>query len=443
MYSTVQTSNFRLKIMSRKLKIIITIIITLVLISLVGFLFFYKNNNGETGTDIIKNALPFGGGADETSNFIPTPINTETDGSLNEGSASSLPKIFQLHKTAIAGAFPFVVKTNKGEEKTLIRYLERGVGHIFETNMDTMEETRISNVTRLKIYEAVWGNSGKNVIIRYLDDTDGETIRSFLIKLTGVTPTEKIPGEGETPVQPQNTETEGVFLPEKIKNVALSSDSMNIFYLIDTGSTAFGTKYNLETGDTSRIFNSPFTEWLPQWPNENIIAFTTKASEKFPGYLYFLNLKTGDFEKILGGIQGLTTLTNPTGDKVLYSENIENKLVLNLYTIKNKTKQEIPFVTLPEKCVWGNVKTDTIYCAVPTVIPVGSYPDGWYQGLMSFSDEIWEIDTDTLTPKLVVTPMSEAREEMDVINPILDPSGKYFFFTNKKDLSLWGVRLSK
>jgi hypothetical protein len=425
--------------MSKKTKIIILITVTLVIVVLIGFLFFYKNQNGERGVDIVNNALPFGKGAPNAQTSTTTPIKDGSGGFIGGGENNNIQKLFQIHKTAVAGAGPFVIQTEGGEEKTLIRYLERGVGHIFETNLSTMKESRISNTTRLKIYEAVWGENGKSVIIRYLDDKDGETIRSFLIKL-GDTPTqEEIPGESAP--QTQNTETNGMFLPENIKNVTVSGDSKKIFYLLNTGDVALGTIYNLETEKTAQIFRSAFTEWLPQWPNKNMITLTTKPSSEVPGIVYSLDTKTERMTKVLGGIKGLTTLTSPDGEKVLYSESVRGGITLNLYNTKNHSSQTLPFTTLPEKCVWGNVNTNIIYCAVPTVIQNGAYPDEWYQGFVSFSDDIWTIDVETLTTKLLVSPTKEAREEIDAVNLLLDPNERYLFFTNKKDLSLWGIRI--
>ena len=422
--------------MNKTLKI--TSIAIILILGLMGFLFFYKNSDGKSGAEIVRNVLPFGAGSDasrtQETNFTG---NGSEDFSNTEGAVSVLPTLFQVHKAAVAGAYPFVKKDDAGEEKTLVRYLERSVGHIFETDLSTMQKERISNTTRLKIYEAVWGNNDKNVIIRYLDDTNDSTIRSFAIKLADNTPTLEIPGE--KPSVSQETELEGFFLPENITSISVSPDTKKIFYILNTGNRVLGTIYNLESSKTAQIFQSPLTEWLPQWPKEDTVALTTKPSGDIPGFLYFLNTKTEDLSKILSGIKGLTTLTNPNSTKVLYTESFSGGFDLKLYDTKNRSSQTIPFTTLPEKCVWGN--ENIIYCAVPTKIPTNTYPDAWYQGVVTFSDDIWAFDTETFTTKLLVSPVKYSREEIDAINPSTSSNGKYLFFTNKKDLSLWGVRI--
>lgn len=428
--------------MSKNSKIIITTVVILLLVGLTVFLFLYQNKKGETGVDIIKNSLPFGKSSGDVPGFTVEPLNDGDKFLTGKNEQSFLPKLFQIHKNAIAGASSFEQNADEdiNEKETIVRYLERGVGHIFETNLSTtQQEKRISNVTRLKIYEALWGENGKSVIIRYLDNEDGKTIRSFLIKLTGDIFTEEIPGEVASPVK--EPETEGVFLPENIKNLTMSNDLKKIFYIFDTGSVALGTVYNLETGNASQIFRSVFTEWLPQWPNKNTITLTTKPSSAVPGIIYFLNIMTEKVTKILGGINGLTTLTSPDGENVLYSESTRGGFTLNLYNTANQSKQKLPFVTLPEKCSWSNLNATTVYCAVPTIIPIGEYPDQWYQGLSLFSDQIWKIDINTFTTEIIITSSDMKNEEIDGINLNLSPKEDFLFFTNKKDFSFWGVRI--
>lgn len=423
--------------MNKILKITLISFVVVLIVGTVSFLFFYKNESGDRGLDIVTKTLPFGVSPDEDVEFTTTL--TEDDGVAvsEEDFVFAPPKLFQVHNTAVAGAFSF---TNETNSRTFVRYLEKGVGHIFETEIDTMDKNRISNVTRLKIHEAVWGESGKSVVIRYLDTEDGETIRSFLIKLKDSSEKPTTPGE-EMEIS-EEQETEGVFLPENISELAVSSDSEKIFYLIDTSSSSIGTIYNLGSGKTAQIFGSEFTEWLTQWPNKNTITLTTKPSGGVAGVMYFLDVNTEDSKKILSGIDGLTTLTSPDGKKILYSESNRSGFTLNLYNVEDSTHQILPIRTLPEKCVWSNKETNTLYCSVPVSVSAGKYPDRWYKGLVSFSDKVWVVDTEKHTTKLIADPTNEAREEIDGIKLTLDPKEDFLFFVNKKDFSLWGARLT-
>ncbi len=433
--------------MSKTLKITTISILVILIFGLIGFLFFYQNKEGDSGVDIIKNALPFGGTPYEPTEVTPTESIVD-EGEILSGWVGSIskPKLFQLHKEAIAGSYLFKkdISNEDGDKKTIARYIERGVGHIFETEMNNLKEERISNITRLKIYEAVWGNSGKNVIIRYLDDKDEETIRSFVITLGDTEITPLLEFEEEIPIEIVEQETEGIFLPENISGIALSEENdKKIFYIFELNNSTVGTIYNLENSKMAQIFQSPFTEWLPQWPSKDTITLTTKPSEKVPGFMYFLDVKTERFTKILSEINGLTTLTNLDGNKILYSESKNSWISLSIYDTEKHSSKELPLSTLPEKCTWSKMDKNIIYCAIPNNPTRGSYPDQWYQGLISFSDDIWAINTETYATERILSLTDTAREEFDVIKLQIDDEDRFISFTNKKDLSLWSVKLPK
>ena len=65
----------------------------------------------------------------------------------------------------------------------------------------------------------------------------------------------------------------------------------------------------------------------------------------------------------------------------------------------------------------------------------------WYQGITSFSDSVWMIDIETQTVKVLADPVNIAGEEIDLIKPVLSQDENYLFFINKKDSSLWSLRL--
>ena len=69
--------------------------------------------------------------------------------------------------------------------------------------------------------------------------------------------------------------------------------------------------------------------------------------------------------------------------------------------------------------------------------------DLWYQGLISFSDSMWIIDTKTQTTNILINPIDVVGKEIDIIKPILSPDENYLFFVNKKDSTLWQLRRSK
>ena len=169
-----------------------------------------------------------------------------------------------------------------------------------------------------------------------------------------------------------------------------------------------------------------------------MITLNTKPSYGVQGFMYSLDPVTKKMNKILSGIYGLTTLTSPNGKLILYGN---NNLSLNLYNLDTQDSIALGIKTLPEKCVWNSGST-AIYCAVPKSIDSANYPDSWYQGETSFSDQIWKVNVDSGSASIIADPVQFSKgEDVDGIKLSLDESEKYLFFVNKKDSYLWELSL--
>ena len=130
--------------------------------------------------------------------------------------------------------------------------------------------------------------------------------------------------------------------------------------------------------------------------------------------------------EVLGGLYGLSVLPNPAAQLVLYSDiSISGNLVTSLYNIKTASSQDLPFVTLADKCVWSKQNPLDLYCAVPSSAPAG-YPDTWYQGTASSVDQIIEVDTDTGSVHLVSNLAVATRTQIDAEWLALDPSERFY-----------------
>jgi len=73
----------------------------------------------------------------------------------------------------------------------------------------------------------------------------------------------------------------------------------------------------------------------------------------------------------------------------------------------------------------------------------GSLPDGWYQGVVSFSDDIWRIDITTGVTTMLVSPPKTAGEEIDATKLLLSPDEAFLLFVNKKDSTPWSLKLTE
>ncbi len=457
----------------RNFTLLIIILIAILAVGL-GFFYFYNTNQiattaGSPGSNFVSKFFPFFKSTPapveptapaDVSGFQPAPVVEAPKLKLTK--VSSMPiagfGIFMKERfkelpvvvpvvAPVDITVPVVTTTTSTTKKTTtktktpvkptspptefvpaVRYVERATGNIYQTFADKIEERKFTTTIIPIIYEAHFGNKGESVIMRYLK-TDDRTIETF----TGSLPKEVLGADttGENQIK-------GSFFPENISDLSMSADTLKLFYFFNIGDGTVGITSGSLGDKKSQVFNSPFTEWLSQWPNTKMITLTTKPSATVPGYMYAVDPNKKDFNKILGNINGLTTLTSPNGKLVLYSN---NNLALSIYSLDSRSSNPLGLKTLPEKCVWGK-NSDSLYCSVPKFVDQLAYPDVWYQGQVSFSDQIWKINVTNNNASLILDPASTiGGEDMDGIKLALDDGENYLFFVNKNNSYLWKLNL--
>jgi hypothetical protein len=408
----------------------ILLIIVLILLGAFFFYLFYLRptpnpTNGEDGGGFFSNLNPFG-----KTTVIPPKTTTPNENDSTEfppNTQEEIKKLVKVSTMPVAGYTPFQKEKELGEYSSALRYVARENGNIYQTFTDIIKERKFSNTIIPRVYEALFGNDGNTVLMRYLKN-DGKTIQTFI----GNLPIEKI---GDDSII--TNDVQGTFLPDNIIDVSVSPDTNKIFYLINTNDTVAGIMMNLKDSKKTQIFDSPFTEWLSGWAGNSKMILTTKASGVAPGYIYELDVAKRTPSKVIGDINGITALPSPSGKKLIYSD---NNLTLKVYNIETRESITLGLRTQAEKCVWDSGSI-VIYCAIPKNISSGIYPDTWYQGEVSFNDQIWSIDTTTNSATILVDPLVSGGEEIDAIKIMLDTEENFLFFVNKKDSFLWSFDL--
>ena len=172
------------------------------------------------------------------------------------------------------------------------------------------------------------------------------------------------------------------------------------------------------------------------------MTVTTKGSGSASGFSYSIDTKSAEMKKIIGGIRGLSVKMSNDGKEVIYSSG--NKSVgTYILNLKDNSSSETLFKTLVDKCVWSKIRKNEVYCAVPTEIPDGFYPDDWYKGNVSFVDQIWHLDVTTGEVHLLANLLNLSNTLIDATNLTLDPKENFLYFINKRDLSLWSLDLNQ
>ncbi len=342
-----------------------------------------------------------------------------------------IPILRQISTTPIGG-----MSASTTASTTLVRYVDRGTGHVSEARADEAEIIKLSNTTLPRIYESYWNKNLTSAVFRYIKE-DTDVVVNFYAEIR------KVSGTSTDTVNKTPYEIKGKFLSSTIKELAVSPKGDRIFTFNIEEGRGVGYLSQFDESKKTKILDTPLTQLSVSWPEENTIILTTKASGVSSGYTYSLDTKTGTLKKIFGGVVGLTTKPSVDLKYLMFSNRTGRTIGTFLYNTSTRTTSETIFKTLPEKCVWSSLRKNELYCAVPTEIPDALYPDDWYKGSVSFIDQIWHLDTITGEVHLLANLLDLSDKLIDATGLTLDPKENFLYFINKNDLSLWSLDLNQ
>ncbi len=420
--------------MSKKSLIILITFLLILFGGAIAYLFLSIKPSSIVDNTVIdgntSNPFPFGNGTPDGGRATTTGGTGSTNRPL---APTTRPALRHLSLVPVAGAGIYDTASS-----TQVRHIERGTGYIYQSRIGDTEQTKLSNTPIIKIYEAFWTDKSSGVIIQKLKEDD-QTVDSFLITMSSPS---LIQSTSTSLASSLSSKITSNFLGSNIQSIALSPKKDRVAYLIPslTGGVT-GVVAKTDGSGKVQTFDSPLKSWTLTWPSDTSLAFTTKATSNNPGFLYFVSTVTNASTKILGGIDGLTTLTNTDASRVLFSKSIEGGITTQVFDVKLGRTEDAGFTTLPEKCVWSKKEKTVVYCGIPLSIPQNNYPDAWYKGKMFFSDELWKIDTLTGIFERVADLRALSNQDIDVTSLILNSRENLLVFINKADLTLWSLEL--
>ena len=398
----------------KRIIILISVVLGLFLIALIGYFFIIQGGPNAPGgiASKFKGFFPFGG--EETPAPTPEPEPTTPQ----PKPTNYTQKLRKLSTAPVSGAGTLDVKAG-----TLVRYIEKATGHIYETELFSPNSNRISNTTIPVVYDAVWGNKNNSLVARYLR-ADNQSVDTYSLTVK------------EVATSSENT-ISGIAFPSNIGDVSVFET--NVFYLKRNLDSSTGFVSSFDGKKIKEIWNSPIRELLSQFVNVKTVALTTKPAQGMGGFLYFVDTSSGQIKKILANIPGLSTLVSPDGTQVLYLSGNQ----IYIHDLKSGLSQKTTPVTFPEKCAWSKKDKNIIYCAVPKENIGGASLLSWYQGFISLTDDIWKYDIKNNTSSLIENLSNDSGESIDVIKPLLSENEQYLVFMNKRDNFLWSLDLMK
>ena len=342
-----------------------------------------------------------------------------------------MPRLRMISGEPVAGYLPFetvATTTLAGTTTTTsfenaVVYTQRVSGHMYVARESTEAQTRLTNTTIPKVYQAQFSSSTA-ALYRYLAD-DGVSIRTFYGSIASGT-----------------SEFTGTFLTNNIDSVALSADGKQMIYTMDRGDQFFLNRSNIDGSAMSTIFNSYIKEWNVQWPQQSKVFLTSKADSRYPGVLYVIDPATRRFDKLLSDILGLATLANPDGSRVAVSyTDPNNDFGFAIFNVAERDYAYPNFRTIAEKCVWSKIDTSVIYCAAPLERVFESMPEAWYMGKISTMDTIFRLDTDDMSSVEILTQIGLEGNDLDIDDMALSKDESFLYFINKRDLTLWSYEI--
>jgi hypothetical protein len=388
-----------------------------------GFAPLNSNNAGSQNSSN-TNAVP------------PNTLNVNNSPATAPVSSSGLP-VLRLYSNAPIGGYGL----SKTATSTNVRWVDRGRGNIYESNSKSAVVNTLSNTLVPRIYQSWWGKDLTAFIAQYVTDSSDTvtTVIANLIKNTAVTTSTSSNQITETPYQ-----LKGKMVSGNITAIAVSPNKDRLLFVTNDNNRSIGFISKFDGSGQTQVFNIPLTQITVDWPEDNTLAVSTKASASYAGFLYFINIKTGEMKSILSNIPGLSAKVSRDASHIFYSRTGagNNHINNSILDVKTGKTADVIFKTLADKCVWSAKSKQIIYCGVASQLFDGTYPDDWYMGKMSFADNIWQLDTSSNQARQIANPLTQANALIDSINLELDPNDEYLYFMNKNDLSLWSLDLA-
>ena len=370
-------------------------------------LWWYLLVNGGPEELALENPFSTGG---EVAVSVVEPLEEE----LSTDTRSPLRRI---HPRPVAGA----AMISDGS-RSLVHFAELGTGHLYAYDPSSGTSTRLSGTTVPRTIDAAWSPDGVHVVLT--TQGDAGTVRNFLATLVSTVAESSTTSASTAPQGDVLLET--IELDRDAENIAFSPDGASLYFTLPTASGSTGYAYDPETGAREVRFTSPLRDLRVAWEPAPV-AYASPSADA-DGYAFYP--ESG--ERIVGGLSGL--ILTPAGERVVLTYIGEDGPVSRASTIDGT---QLTLTVFPEKCTPDPFAPHILWCAAPTALPAGRYPDSWYQGVVTLEDELWQLNTVTGSATLLSIPTEDAGVSIDAVGLTISNEGDVLTFINKRDGGLW------
>lgn len=391
--------------MARKILIITGSTILLILFSLWIYLLIFSTP-GETGRWFL------GGLGDPTP--VAPAIETEVTSQLVIPDAA----LTQLTTKSVAG-YDFITVGSSTATTTAdyrLRYAETGTGHIYEIDLNTAVETRISGITVGQTVEAHFDPNGEAfVLTAERGNSTASTIYLF------------------------DTEAEKYTdLPLNSRHFKFTGNDSLLYTVIENDRT-IAYELDWENLETNTLWSIPLAQINVSWTESGAVV-SSKVSNHLKSGIY--EITGGEITRLVAPLPALSMVNDPVSNTLWYSyfdANTGQDVAVNL----NRESSEVRLATLPaipEKCFRHS--NDREVCAVSASLlsETSSNLNRWYRGEFTSDDRLW---VSTETGAAYEANLSElAGHTIDVTDIAPTPDYNAFYFINKTNRTLWRYQFS-
>ncbi|MAZ56307.1 hypothetical protein CL653_00755 [bacterium] len=381
-----------------KKSLLVTIGISVFILIALVWLYLFLFGAPESSSDLFAD-LGF-----ETSDQPITPVIVEEGEDFSTIGAVNSP-LRQLTVRPVAG---FVATSIASSTK--IRYAEQGTGHIYELDLETGQESRISGTTIPRVNEAVFSDRGEEVVLKSANGYSREVLAGRINN----------PGSDGS--------VQGFNLPPESQNWQFTDTGLA--YTLQSNSGTDGYLYNLSTNSQQTLFTVPFLSIEVIFARDGNFVFN-RHSPKLPGGLY--KAEGFNLTPITTHHFGLSALHNQNWSIISYTtdRNMFSFAILN----DDGREYSLALNVIPEKCTFSSQNPNQIWCGAPIGDLSHQFQEDWYKGLLHSNDVFWLVDILAGSADLVANPSLLVGREIDVMN--LQEFGNNLIFINKNDNTLW------
>lgn len=294
-----------------------------------------------------------------------------------------------------------------------VRYAEKGSGHVYDINLDSGAEARVSNTTNARITKAAFSPEGEHVAMQ---SEVGYETTTFAGTITN-------PGEGGS--------IESSSLPPNLRNLSFVGTS-TLHFTTTQQSFTTGYQHNVLSRSQSEVFSVPFLSITSDLIGSKFYVTNRHAPELYS------NIFTAEETSVQSQMSQQFGLTAELSEKwFAYSYNEDNEVLSEALNRDTTEVTQLPLPIIPEKCVFSALNPDTLWCAAPLTQISHTFIKEWYQGATRSNDSLWQVSLSSGTARLVNNPTTAIGREVDITDISLSENETSLFFINKNDDTLW------